>query len=458
MAQSNKPTRRKRPSRKETKAAAEHAGAERNGGTAQHSSQPRPSVNDSRHGLRRRRKKETAKQEASRKGRAAAQRSKAVATTRSTSDKVKTETPAEETGKAAPAIDPGRGSQRVSEPVQATPPAIETQIPSIASDFASVLTPQPSAEAASSPAEPDQTRAAQEDARPAEASVERAGTDADPSVSSAKGAADASQVLQQGADESRRGDADATVSDAAREAEEGGTASAAFSTDASAAKQRPSFSGKRATGPDIIDHVKERARRKRHRRKALIIILIIVAVVAVVGGLFAWQRWFRYDDAADIQGTWQLNANKKQAVVIDDTHIDLIKGLAYTYTLNTTDKTISFTFNGETGTGSYHFNDDRTVLVINESGETPNMLVQLGLQEDPAIQDDTMKDDVTVLTKTSDDTTAHYKGKKIRSTSSSKKSSSSSSSDTSSDSSSSETGDTSSTTATSDDSQSSSNG
>lgn len=465
MAERKKPTRRKRLSRKEAHTA-EHAGAVRNSGTAQHSTRPRPSVNDNRHGLRRRRS-ETAKEKAARKARAAVHENAKKQADEPAGVAASTEVVTPATGESAAvqrqaavqdkapvnvtAASTENDAAKAANP-QNVAPAIETKIPSLAPLYASAVDvtgasgdgQAPSSSAGSeafapsvegptdfsdnamyeAPADfpaPSDAGASATAAAKAQGTVVEPATAPTPTTESQSAdAGSASQTVVSG--ETAAGEAEA----------EADTAVASADT-ASEGKKRRSFSGKRATGPDIVDHVKERARRRRHRRKALAIILVIVAILALVGGLFAWQRWFRYDDAADIQGTWQLNANKKQSVVIDDTHIDLIKGLAYTYSLDTTDKTISFTFNGETGTGTYHFDADRDVLVIREGGEPANILVQLGLQEDPAIQDDTMNDDVTVLTRVSSDTTAYYKGSKILS--SSTKASSSSSTTSSSDSS-----------------------
>ena len=150
------------------------------------------------------------------------------------------------------------------------------------------------------------------------------------------------------------------------------------------------------------------AKRKKRRHKIIAVLVVLVALIAVVAGLFCWQRWYRYNDAADIQGTWELAADPSQTVVIDSTNIDLVKGVAYKYTLNTQDKTITFTFSDKTGSGTYHFNGNRTQLVIDESGTQPNLLVQMGLQDDPAVANDTLDDNVTVLNKVSDDTQTHY--------------------------------------------------
>lgn len=293
--------------------------------------------------------------------------------------------------------------------------AVETQIPSLAPNFdLDVMEQAPAAEQATEagqPAEqsiaaagqqqavePQATASAPEAAQPAQPAQPADHGDAAAAAAQAVGAAAAPEEAA----------AKAQSAQVAADAADKKDAAAEDKTAAPQGAKKPSVAGKRVANPDIVDHVALRARRKKRLHKMLAIAIIVVALIAVVGGLFAWQRWFRYDDNADIQGTWQLNANKDQTVVIDGTNIDLVKGVSYKYTLNTHDKTIQFSFSDKNGSGTYHFNGDRTVLVINEGSDQSNILVQLGLMDDPAIENDTLKDDVTVLTKVSNDTSTHY--------------------------------------------------
>lgn len=296
--------------------------------------------------------------------------------------------------------------------------AVETQIPSLAPNFdLDVMEQAPTAEqatAAGQPAEqpiaaagqqqavePQATASAPEMAQPAQPVQPADHGDAAAVAAAAAQAVGAAAAPEEAA-------AKAQPAQAAADAADKKDAAAEDKTAAPQGAKKPSVAGKRVANPDIVDHVALRARRKKRLHKMLVIAIIVVALIAVVGGLFAWQRWFRYDDSADIQGTWQLNANKDQTVVIDGTNIDLVKGVSYKYTLNTHDKTIQLSFSDKNGSGTYHFNGDRTVLVINEGSDQPNILVQLGLMDDPAIENDTLKDDVTVLTKVSNDTSTHY--------------------------------------------------
>lgn len=306
--------------------------------------------------------------------------------------------------------------------------AVETQIPSLAPNFdLDVMEQAPAAEqatAAGRPAEQSIAAAGQQQAvePQATASAPEAAQPAQPVQSADHGDAAAVAAAAQAvgaAAAPEEAAAKAQPAQAAADAADKKDAAAEDKTAAPQGAKKPSVAGKRVANPDIVDHVALRARRKKRLHKMLAIAIIVVALIAVVGGLFAWQRWFRYDDNADIQGTWQLNANKDQTVVIDGTNIDLVKGVSYKYTLNTHDKTIQFSFSDKNGSGTYHFNGDRTVLVINEGSDQPNILVQLGLMDDPAIENDTLKDDVTVLTKVSNDTSTHYSGGSSSSSSSS---------------------------------------
>lgn len=153
----------------------------------------------------------------------------------------------------------------------------------------------------------------------------------------------------------------------------------------------------------------ERAERPRAARKPgslrTRIIAVAVIVIVVAAGLFAWQRWFRYDDAADFQGVWKVNA-ANETMVIDATKMNLVHGVSYAYTLDTMAKTVTFNFADLVGAGSYHFSGDRSTLIINEGSDSANILVQLGLMDDPALTSDTLSDSTTILTKISKDTTA----------------------------------------------------
>ena len=99
------------------------------------------------------------------------------------------------------------------------------------------------------------------------------------------------------------------------------------------------------------------------RRPALIVVTVLLCVVVLVVGLFTWDRWLRYDDAADIQGTWQVSG-AGTTVVIDESLIWISDDVAYSYTIDTTAKTIAFTFGELSGAARYWFSADRSQLIL----------------------------------------------------------------------------------------------
>ncbi|MEG1517132.1 MAG: hypothetical protein RR955_03375 [Raoultibacter sp.] len=126
---------------------------------------------------------------------------------------------------------------------------------------------------------------------------------------------------------------------------------------------------------------KTTARQPKHRsakqtwfRRIVVGLLLVVVVFAAV---FSWNRWFRFDDAADMRGEWKL-AEASMTIVIDDYTMRLTRDVSYAYTLDTWAKTITFSFGNLKGGGLYAFSDDRKTLVIAE-GRTPDIASVLGL-------------------------------------------------------------------------------
>ncbi|MBQ3301342.1 MAG: hypothetical protein IJH04_04260 [Eggerthellaceae bacterium] len=120
------------------------------------------------------------------------------------------------------------------------------------------------------------------------------------------------------------------------------------------------FVGKRKS---IRDGGRVAANWKRGARIVGFVVLALVIVFAILGASFAYDRWMRYDDAADFQGQWYVEGTDAP-VTIDATVIQMNEEVAYRYTLNTSDKTISFTFGPMEGKGRYWFSADRSRLVL----------------------------------------------------------------------------------------------
>ena len=97
-------------------------------------------------------------------------------------------------------------------------------------------------------------------------------------------------------------------------------------------------------------------RSSEHRNRILKIVAACLAAVlvacAAVAAFWAWDTWLRFDDSADIQGEW-LTANGTALVVIDAEEIHMPDSVDFKYTLDTNNKTISYTFVDLAGGGSY---------------------------------------------------------------------------------------------------------
>ena len=67
-------------------------------------------------------------------------------------------------------------------------------------------------------------------------------------------------------------------------------------------------------------------------RRFLIGSLVVIVLLAIGTGLLAWNQWLRYDDNADIQGTWVIDGTS-QTITITDTDIVMTADVWYPYTL-----------------------------------------------------------------------------------------------------------------------------
>lgn len=132
---------------------------------------------------------------------------------------------------------------------------------------------------------------------------------------------------------------------------------------------------------------KDKPRASKGKIAVRVILIVIVLSLATFVAAVSWDRWFRYDDSADIQGEW-IVSGKSATTVIDGETIRLTNDVSYEYSLDTWDKTIAFTFSKLNGLGTYWFSDDRQQLVIDEEGTTDivrDVLRRLGIDTaDPA--------------------------------------------------------------------------
>lgn len=110
----------------------------------------------------------------------------------------------------------------------------------------------------------------------------------------------------------------------------------------------------------------EKPRKKRLWLRVLIIVLVmLVVVVAALAAVFAWDRWYRYDDAADIQGSW-YPAGSLAAVQISGDKISFDEQTAYAYTVDPFEKTITYKLGALQGKSHYWFANDRAALVMED--------------------------------------------------------------------------------------------
>ncbi len=110
----------------------------------------------------------------------------------------------------------------------------------------------------------------------------------------------------------------------------------------------------------------KKAGKRRVSRKVVAIVSVVLVALAVATSVLAWNQWLRYDDAADIQGTWRVEGSAA-TFTVTGSEIQLTSDVSYPYTLDTFAKTISFSFGNYEGGGSYVFSPERDVLTITES-------------------------------------------------------------------------------------------
>lgn len=112
---------------------------------------------------------------------------------------------------------------------------------------------------------------------------------------------------------------------------------------------------------------KMRARKVRKRVFMVVLGIILLAILALVLA-FCANRWWLHDDAADIQGIWQVDGSNAKVTFTEDS-IVLTDEVAYRYELDPEDKTIRFSFGNLSGEGYYRFSLDRNQLSVTD-GET----------------------------------------------------------------------------------------
>lgn len=120
-----------------------------------------------------------------------------------------------------------------------------------------------------------------------------------------------------------------------------------------------------------------------------VVLAVVVACIAFVAFL-AWDRWWAYDDAADMQGIWQANGSAS-TVVIDGERIQLTDDVSYAYEIDPFAKTITFNLGNMEGEGRYRFSPDRKQLVITDG---PNYSWLSTLMDDIPWRVQTLQDEL----------------------------------------------------------------
>ena len=116
--------------------------------------------------------------------------------------------------------------------------------------------------------------------------------------------------------------------------------------------------------PSVRTRRGEPAKPKRIWTKVVAgVLAVLVLASAIVVGVFVWNRSYRYDDFADLQGVWYAEGTATP-ITIDEQYIYISPDVKYSYELNTADKTLTFSFGKMDGQGRYWFTADRTHVVI----------------------------------------------------------------------------------------------
>lgn len=126
-------------------------------------------------------------------------------------------------------------------------------------------------------------------------------------------------------------------------------------------------------------------REKANIKKTFTIVLktfLVVAVLFFVGtvGVFSWDRWLRYDDAADFRGQWiYTDGSAEVTIFIDKDTMRIADEVDYDYEIDSWAKTVTFTFFDLEGGAKYRFSKDRSTIIICENAEATDWLTEIQL-------------------------------------------------------------------------------
>lgn len=97
--------------------------------------------------------------------------------------------------------------------------------------------------------------------------------------------------------------------------------------------------------------------------------LVVLFLAVLVIGAFSWYRWLAFDDARDVQGSWQV-AGTTTIISIDADIVRITDDVAYSYALDSGEKSIALSFGEYAGGGHYWFTSDRQTLVFADGAAT----------------------------------------------------------------------------------------
>ena len=157
--------------------------------------------------------------------------------------------------------------------------------------------------------------------------------------------------------------ADAMPVGAAGVADEGSPSEGEGSADDSAAAASSESSARRKPS------VRAAGKGARVARVASVVVGVIACAVVVCFAVFAWNRWLRFDDAADIADAWVV-ADTGASITIDGSIIDLGPDAKLSYEIDPFAKTITFDLGDMAGEARYRFSDDRSQIAFADGGDS----------------------------------------------------------------------------------------
>lgn len=122
--------------------------------------------------------------------------------------------------------------------------------------------------------------------------------------------------------------------------------------------------------PGVADAV-QRARGARvssaqKARRSSIAVTVVVSILVVLmllaaGGM--WDRWLRFNDAADLQGSWTQRGGSAQIDITAEV-MKLEPEVSYAYVADQGAKTLTVSFGNQTGKARYRFSPDHSKVAV----------------------------------------------------------------------------------------------